>query len=77
MCSAKLDADPTDAVRLTVRPLKKDDTSPRLSVRVLKSVLWPTMLVAEPTDAVKATVRPLKNDEANPRASEKARNKET
>jgi len=75
--SVRTEAEPSDALRLTVRPLKKDCARPNESDRVLKNEVCSAKFEVEPSEAVKVTVRPLKNEVPRPREPVKDLNAET
>ena len=52
------EAEPTEVLKLTARPLKKDATTPRESDKDLKSEACSEKVEAEPIVAVKVTARP-------------------
>ena len=55
LCSAMLEAEPSEVLKFTVRPLKKEATKPNESDRDLKSEVCSTKLEAEPNETLKFT----------------------
>jgi len=66
-----VEADPSEALKFTVRPLKKDAARPNESDRDLNSEVCSTELAVEPIDAVRVTVRPLKIEATKPNESDR------
>ena len=56
--SVRLEEDPIEALRLTVRPLKKDAAMPRASEKDLRIEVCSENVELEPTVAVRATALP-------------------
>lgn len=67
----KLVAEPIEAVRVTVRPLKNDDANPIESESDLKSATCSTRIVAEPIEVPRFTARPFRREATRPRESDR------
>ena len=67
----KLVADAIEAVKVTVRPLKKDDNNPSESESDLKSAVCSTRVEAEPIEALRFTTRPFRREAPRPRESDR------
>ncbi len=59
VCSARLETEPMDVVRLTVRPLKNEEARLNEPDSVLNMEFFAARLEAVPMEPVKATFRPL------------------
>src|SRR2546425_8193215 len=57
-----LPEEPTEALKLTVLPLRKETTTLSESVRDLKNEFFSARPEAEPTDAVNPRIRPLNSE---------------
>jgi hypothetical protein len=57
--SVRPEANPKEALRVTVRPFNRDVPRPRESVRDLKSEICSTKPETEPTELLKVIARPL------------------
>ena len=57
--STKFEDEPREAVRVTVRPLKKELARLRDSEKYLKNEVFSRMLEAEPNEALKPLAKPL------------------
>jgi len=57
--SARLETEPSETLRISVRPLNREDARPSEPVRDLNSELFSPRLDAEPSEPVKAFTRPL------------------
>jgi len=75
-CSATLEAEPTEVLKYTVRPLKKDSTRLKESDRDLKNEVFSETLETEPIDAVRVTARPLDSEAGMPSEPERDLNSE-
>jgi len=69
--SAKLVDGPIDAIKLIVRPLKKELARLSESLRVLNREVCSVKLETEPNEALSVTARPLRSELARPRESMK------
>ena len=59
VCSPKLEAEPTEALRLTVRPLKKEAERPIELLNDLNNEVFSAKLDVRPSEAPKDFARPL------------------
>jgi len=57
--STKPDAEPNEALRYTLRPLKKEPTRVSEALKDLKNELFSTRLEPEPNEALRPLARPL------------------
>lgn len=67
----KLVADPSEAVRVTVRPLKNDDANTSEAERDLKSAVCSTRDEVEPIEALRFTTRPFRREAPRPSESDR------
>ena len=59
MCSTKLEVEPNEALKFTVRPLKKEIPTVMEPVKALNNEMCSTKFEAEPSEALKLLTRPL------------------
>src|SRR5216683_6382881 len=74
--SAKLEVEPSAALKLVARPLISVPALPSEPVRDLNNDVRSAKVAAEPIDVLKFTPRPLKSDDASPTEPDRDLNKE-
>lgn len=74
-CFAKLEVEPSAALKFVARPLASVPAMPSKPARDLNNDVFSAKLAAEPMDALKFTPRPLKSDDASPKEPERDLNR--